>query len=263
MDGEFTIKNRRNETLALSVERADAPRGLVFIMHGFAGFRRQKHIRAFAEAFLQENFTVVSFDVTHANGESDGETKYATMNTYVHDLEDVVSWAKQQPWFRVPFALCGHSMGAQSVAWYASQHPEEVSLLLPMAPMVNYELRMNVVTENQKKLIDENGFVELPSKSKPGVVNIFTRDNHESLRGYDLLKVAPNITMPVLDIVGEQDEPCPVAHQKQFIQAIASQDKMLITVPSVDHNYRAEGINYDTTLNHISSSIRDWVSKHI
>ena len=60
-------------------------------MHGLGGFKEQKHIQTFADAFLENNFTVVLFDTTHTYGESEGKYEDATTTNYYEDLEDVIT----------------------------------------------------------------------------------------------------------------------------------------------------------------------------
>jgi pimeloyl-ACP methyl ester carboxylesterase len=134
--------------------------------------------------------------------------------------------------------LCGHSMGAQSVAWYAENHPEEVNLLVPVAPTINYDLYISTLNPEHKKEWQEKGFEERESGSKPGVVTRIGWGVNESLKKYDLLPNADKLTMPVLIVVGEFDSPCPVKHHEILMSAILSKNKTLIQVDGVDHNFR-------------------------
>jgi len=141
----LAIKNRHGLKLVIQVDEPAEPKHLVFIAHGQGGFIEQVHITAFAEAFLANNYRVVRFDATHAIGASGGDLEDVTYDSYIEDLEDVINWARAQDWFQQPFALCGHSMGAQSTAWYAEHHPEEISLLAPIAPTINFDLWMKTI----------------------------------------------------------------------------------------------------------------------
>lgn len=257
---KHTIKNSSGLKLVIQVDTSQNPKHLVFIAHGQGGFKEQKHIELFAQAFLENDFRVVRFDATNALGESDGDMMNVTYDNYVHDLEDVINWARQQPWFQQPFALCGHSMGAQSTAWYAEQHPDEVSLLLPMAPPVNSALFEKTRSKTFMRDWREKGYWEMNSKSKPGVIKRVGYGVVESLHGFDLLPLAPNLTMPILIVVGQNDEPCPVAHQEIFMNKIASKDKKLVVKRGLDHNYRnAETSEYDASFLDMKSIISQWI----
>jgi len=261
---KVTIKNRLGLNLMVQIDaRGDATK-LAFVAHGQKGSKDQPHITAFAEAFLKNDYRVVRFDGTHAAGESDGDVIDVTYDSYVHDLEDVIDWARQQKWFQSPFALCGHSMGAQSTAWYAEHHPDEISLLAPMAPVINYSLHITTMPPDEVIAWKDRGYSESASKSRPGVVFKIGWQCEESLKRFDLLPGASNLTMPILNIVGEKDQPCPVAHQKIFMDAAASSSKQLVVMPGLEHSYRTYTTDeYDgDQLQQVTSSISDWLKDH-
>ena len=257
----FEIKNRHGLKLVIQVDTPDNPKNLVFIEPGQSGTMEQKHIEAFAEAFLENSFRTVRFDPTNSVGESGGDLIDVTYDSYVQDLEDVVNWARTQDWFQQPFALCGHSMGAQAVAWYAEQHPDEVSLSAPMAPVVNYDLYMTTLGPEEKKQWQEKGYQESASKSRPGiVVKKVGWGVNESLKDYDIMPMAGNLTMPVRNIVGDKDKPCPVEHQQIFMDAVPSKDKKLVTIAGAQHSYRnAESDEYGGELNQVKEALSSWL----
>jgi len=254
-------KNRSGLKLVIQVDEPENPKGLVFIMHGMSGFKEQYHIVAFKEAFLENNYRVVRFDATNALGESDGDMMNVTYDNYISDLEDVIEWARSQVWFQQPFALCGHSMGAQSTAWYAAHHPEEVSLLVPMAPPINYELYSATMDKNELREWRSNGFKLSNSRSKPGITKQVGWGVVESIKKFDLLPFANRLSMPVLDIVGSEDEPCPPAHQEIFMNHVGSEDKKLVVVPGLEHSYRnASTGRADDGLDTIKDTLKEWLS---
>lgn len=257
---KYEIKNRLGLKLIIQVDEPKNPKALAFVAHGQGGFKEQKHIEAFKDAFLENGFRVVRFDATNALGESDGDMMNVTYDNYVADLEDVITWARSQPWFRQPFALCGHSMGAQSTIWYAEHHPAEISLLAPMAPPVNYELYISTEAEEELREWQQNGYRILESRSKPGVTKQVGWGVVESLKKFDLLPLAHQLTMPVLDVTGEFDKPCPKEHQEVFVSKVASDNKRLVVIPEVDHNYRnAETNNYDDHFAKMREVLSKWI----
>jgi len=237
-----SIKNRRGLKLVIQVDTPDNPKNLVFIAHGQGGFMGQVHIQSYADIFLENNFRVVRFDATHSLGESEGDMIDVTYDSYVEDLEDVINWARSQAWFQEPFALCGHSMGAQSTAWYAEHHPQEVKLIAPIAPTINFDLWMNTLDPEFRKQWQKRGYKEEPSSSKPGVIGRVGWGVAESLKKFDLLTDAKNLTMPVLFMVGEFDEPCPYKNQKILFDQIPSKNKKFVKIANAQHSFR----NYKT-----------------
>ncbi len=254
------IKNRHGLKLVIQVDTPDNPKNLVFIEPGQSGTIDQKHITAFAEAFLKNSFRVVRFDPTKSVGESGGELINVTYDNYVQDLEDVINWARTQAWFQQPFALCGHSMGAQAVAWYAEHHPSEVLLLAPMAPVVNYDLYMTTLDPEEKRQWQEKGYQESRSKSRPGVIKRVGWRSNESLKKYDIVPQASKLTTPVINIVGEKDQPCPVEHQQIFMDAVASPNKKLVTIAGAQHSYRnAKSDEYSNELQEVEQALSAWL----
>jgi len=90
------IKNRDGAKVCVVVEGPGTKNKLAFVMHGLGGNKKQGHIRAMAEAFLELGYTVVTFDTTNSFGESDGNYEDATITNYYADLEDVIAWASEQ-----------------------------------------------------------------------------------------------------------------------------------------------------------------------
>ena len=94
------ITNRKQQKLAVLIDKAEHQTGLAFVMHGLGGRKEQKQIVAIAETFSQNNFTVVRFDTTNTFGESDGQYELATVTNYYEDLQDVIAWARTQDWYQ-------------------------------------------------------------------------------------------------------------------------------------------------------------------
>lgn len=235
---KLAIKNRRGLKLVIRVDTPEPARDLVFIAHGQGGFKEQVHIQAFTEAFLENNYRVVRFDATNALGESGGDMMHVTYDNYVEDLEDVINWARTQEWFQQPFALCGQSMGAQSTAWYAEHRPEQVKLVAPIAPPVNFDLWVETLDRQVRKDWQEKGYKLEVSRSKPGVAKKIGWGVAESLKRFDLLPLASKLTMPVFFMAGEFDQPCPYDNQKILYDLIPSASKVFIKILGAEHSFR-------------------------
>lgn len=259
---EHKITNRHGLKIHIQVDTPIDPCKLVFIAHGQKGSLEQTHIQAFADAYLENGFRVVRFDATHALGKSDGDVTDVTYDNYINDLEDVINWSKNQQWYQVPFSLCGHSMGAQSVAWYAEHHPEVVKTLASMAPVVNYELYTTTFPEGELSKWKKLGYQESMSKSKGIMVKIGWQVI-ESLKKYDLLLLANHLTMPLLIVVGDHDQPCPKAHQEILVQAINSPKATLEIIPGAEHSYRnAINEEYGSEVHLMKHTLSKWLHQN-
>jgi pimeloyl-ACP methyl ester carboxylesterase len=219
----------------------------------------QVHIQAFGQAFLENGYRVVYFDATHSLGQSEGDLIDVTYDSYIEDLEDVISWARTQVWFTQPFALCGQSMGAQSTAWYAERHPEEVSVLAPIAPTVNFDLWVSTLEPEFRKQWQERGYKEEMSRSL-GVKKRVGWGVAESLKKYDLLPGAGKLTMPVFFLAGEFDQPCPIENQMKFYELIPSKHKKFVKIAGAEHSLRnAKTQEYGKEVQEAKEALSSWL----
>jgi pimeloyl-ACP methyl ester carboxylesterase len=259
---KFEIKNRHGLKLVILVDTPKKPKNLVFIAHGQGGFMSQKHIQAFTEAFLENNFRVVRFDATHSIGESEGDIKDVTYTGYIEDLEDVINWTKMQIWFQQPFALCGHSMGGTSTAWYAEHHANEILCLAPISAVINFEIYNDYKKVHDPGFMEEwerKGYFESPSRSKPGFIKKVGWSVADDLKKYDLLKDANKLTMPVLLMAGDQDTDTPYYQQETLYKKIPSKNKKLVKVKNAQHSFRSEQ-DGERKWQEVENIISDWLS---
>lgn len=253
------IKNRHGLKLVIQVDAPDNPKNLAFIAHGQGGFIEQKHIQAFADAFLENNFRVVRFDATHSIGESEGDIMDVTYTGYIEDLEDVINWARTQSWFQQPYALCGHSMGGTSTAWYTENHPEEVLCVAPTAAVINYELYEKIAGKSDfLKQWKERGYFESESRSKPGVMKRVGWGVVEDVKKYNLLLKADRLTMPILLLAGDQDTTTPYDQQEILFNAIPGQSKKIVKILNAEHGFRGPN-GYDEKIEEVKQAISKWL----
>lgn len=210
---KIKIKNRKGQNIVVLVEKTQNSRGLAIVMHGLSGNKEQSHIVTFAEAFKKKGYTVIRFDTTNTFGESDGKYEDATVTNYFEDLEDVIAWAKNQPWFIKPFCLAGHSLGGISIILYAEKHPNEIKGLAPISTVVSGKLS----AETSKHILDEwekTGWREEISTTVPGRIKKLPWSHMVDRLKYDVLPEVYKLTMPILLIVGDKDDRTPLEHQK-------------------------------------------------
>lgn len=226
---KINVKNKKNQNIAVLVEKSENQKGLAFVIHGLGGTKDQPHIKTFSDAFLQKDFTVVSFDTTNSTGESDGKLEDATLTNYYEDLEDVIKWAESQEFYQEPFVLCGHSLGAMSVALFAEKYPEKIKALAPISTVVSGKL-IEETTDFKKIEKDwkEKGIREWESSSQPGVIKRLKWSHVEDRRKYDLLPQISKLTMPILLIVGSLDDTTPPNQQKLLYEKLPGKKELHI-----------------------------------
>ncbi|MBI5038078.1 MAG: UDP-N-acetylmuramoyl-L-alanine--D-glutamate ligase [Candidatus Kerfeldbacteria bacterium] len=232
------IRNRHGLRLVTLIQINPRARGLVFVMHGLGGFKEQKHIELVAKTFYERNFTVVRFDTTNSVGESGGAYENATVTNYYQDLEDVIKWARTQPWFQQPFWLTGHSLGGICSILYAQRYPEQVASLIPISPVVSGKLSISRVEKKREYVQwERTGWLIKYSKSKPGLIKRLKWSHMEDRLRYDVLPQAKRLIMPTLLIVGEKDDSTPAEHVFKLYQRLTCQKKFVL-IPDAPHTFR-------------------------
>lgn len=251
------IKNRHQLNIAVVVNETPNSKGLAFVMHGLGGFKEQPHIQLIASTFFEQGYTTILFDTTNSIGESGGKYEDATLGSSYTDLEDVISWAKNQSWYQEPFCLAGHSMGGYSVVQYAENHPYEVKGVFAWAPVVSGELSYKAHERaDDLKEWERTGWKMRISNSKPGLELRLPWSHMVERFNHNLLPEASNLTMPITIIVGGQDTSCPPTHQQILFNAIPSTKKELFIVKDAPHTFRDE-----KHLEELKKILVKWINK--
>jgi len=249
------IKNRKGQRLAVVVEENENQKGLVFIMHGLGGFKEQRHIRSFAEAFFEKGFTVITFDTANALGESGGKIEKACTTSYYEDLEDIINWSKKQNWHQEPFMLVGSSAGGICVGLYAESFPEKVKALALISANVSGKLLWQATPKEILNKWKKTGWWIQESDSKPGVFKKLSWANMEDALKYNLLNKVENLTMPVLMIAGEKDVVTSKEHQKILFDKIPGPKEFHI-IKSAAHTFRTK-----EHLAEVKKIFSEWIDK--
>lgn len=125
---QFQLINRHGQRL---IGEIDYPpeiaqvRLTLVLCHGFGGTRHGRHLLAIAGACVAVGAAVVRFDFTNGAGESDGELADGSVTGYVDDLEDVLTFLKQQPRLTdSAIAIGGHSYAGMVILVVAARLPQ-------------------------------------------------------------------------------------------------------------------------------------------
>jgi pimeloyl-ACP methyl ester carboxylesterase len=202
MEMKLFIKNRKKQKIVLLVDVSPNQNGLAFVMHGLGGFKEQAHIKAFADVFKEEGFTVIRFDTTNTLGLGESEGKYedATTTNYYEDLEDVIKLVKNKSWYQEPFWLAGHSLGGISIVLFAEKYPQKVKALAPISTVVSGKISFDSPKYRGNDILKkwkETGWRTEESKSQPGVIKKLKWSHMEDRLKYDVLPDAQKLKMPV------------------------------------------------------------------
>jgi uncharacterized protein len=248
------IFNRNNKKLAVVI-KSSTSKDLVFIMHGLGGFKEQKFLQVYAEAFIESDFTVIMFDAANTIGESEGKIEDATLTNYYEDLEDVIIWASRQLWYVEPFWLVGHSFGGFCVTYYAEKLPEKIKAIAPTSSVISGYLLAQAWPKEKIKEWEKTGWWITPSLSKPDVIKNLSWALIKDFMQYDLLKNVQKLNMPVLLLVGENDSSTPVVHQQIFYDKLSGKKEIYI-IKGAKHTFREE-----SHLAEIKTIFIDWIQR--
>lgn len=223
--------------MPVSVLENPNERGLVFTMHGLGAGQDDIHMDFFRKVLQENGFTVVSFNTEHTfPGAARGILK-ATATNYYEDLQDVISWASGQDWYEEPFWLLGHSLGALCVSVFAARFPDKVKALIAASVLVSAELFKKDLTQKDIDAWAKAGILIGPSTSDiSGPIN---RDMASDIEGYDLIKEAPHLDMPVMLIVGENDDITKLKHHKILFEELPGKKELRI-IKGAEHVFNSK-----------------------
>lgn len=210
---ELAVKTADGLTLRGWVFRAEAPRGLVVLLHG-KDINRQ-HFLPQALHLRALGFTVVALD-QRAHGQSEGTSiTYGVLE--VGDVQRVLDAVPVQPVFVV-----GESFGAAVALQVAAVEPR-IAGVVAAASFADLRTLLN---EKTPFFFDE--------KTKAA-----TLSTAEAQAGFDLDAVSPEkaaarITAPVLLVHGTNDTFIPIQHSLRIFAALTG-PKELVRLDGVSH----------------------------
>ena len=226
------LQNNQGQSIHIKIYNESGNK-LAFILHGLASDMNHQVVETAKNAFLDNGYTVVTFDARYSLGESYGNVSNVSLSTFLEDLETVVNWAKKQDFYHEPFAVAGHSLGGAAAILY-SHNNDNISFLIPIAPVIGGQQWENSCMKNMPvfcKQWKEKGYYEYKQNDKS--VNIFYTVV-EDAKSYNVLELAQNIKAPALFIIAENDR----VIEGKDVQNIAYLMKAKITkISQSTHNF--------------------------
>lgn len=253
---KFSFKNRDGVEIVGLLDLVKYQKGLVFIAHGLSGSKIEPQIIEFAHACNEAGFTTIRWDAANTLGESGGDLKNASVTTYLADLEDVIAWAQSQEWYQQPFVLIGTSLGAMCVTLFAEQNPSRVQALAPFSATVSGKLskQTKIVRGIDLKKWRRDGYFMEKRKTAAGTKKVYFSEFEERQK-YDLLPEADKLTMPLLFIVGSEDNGTPEVHQRMLMDAAASRQKEIHVIKGAEHSFIEK-----KHLDEVKNVIKGWLN---
>lgn len=228
------VKNRNNLNMVVRVSKPEKANKLAIIQHGFSGSKDEKHLVILENKLIEKGYTVINFDATNSVNESQSSTSGITFTSHYNDLEDIINWAKQQSWYKEPFTLSGHSMGATSITLFAQEYPKLVNLLIPLSLAWGRGSSFKLQKDpNDIKHWQETGiFLKHTTRQKEPykVPYSFLED----LETYDFIKNIDKITAKTILVIGDDEHKVRLDDNKEIFEKLTC-EKELIILPNVPH----------------------------
>ena len=236
---ELFIYNANNEPIYVKTEGLSnaSYHKLVFIEHGLASNLHHQAVTAAKKAFLNNGYVVITFDARYSLGNSGNEVKFVSLETMREDLETVINWAKNKPFYSAPFALSGHSLGGGSVIKYAAENKKDVGILIPITPVISGDLWEESCMKNLPDFC--------PVWKKNGTYQYTDEKNHKTAvipykvvtetKKYNANRLAKNIHAKTLIIGAASD----IIINPKDINELAKNIKkaQAVVIPSSGHNF--------------------------
>ena len=227
------LKNNQGQSIYVKIHNETGSK-LAFILHGLASDMNHQVVQSAKKAFLDNGYTVVTFDARYSLGKSDGSVSNVSLSTFLEDLETVVNWAKKQDFYHEPFAIAGHSLGGAATVLYSHNNNDNINFLIPIAPVIGGQQWENSCIKNMPnfcKQWKEKSYYEYKLKNKSA--NIFYTVIDEA-KSYNALEIAQNIKVPTLFVVAEKD----MIIEEKDVQNVANLMKAKIAkISQSTHNF--------------------------
>ncbi|MEK6910990.1 MAG: alpha/beta fold hydrolase [Nanoarchaeota archaeon] len=233
------IKNRKDQKVCVVIDEIKNPKGLAFIIHGLGSNKDRPSITAIAKVLNECNYNVIRFDTTNTFGESDGSIEDATITNYYEDLEDVITWASSNSWYKEPFILVGYSLGGICITLYAEKYPEKVKALAPLSTIISGKLSFQTKSKEEFEEWKTKGWKYHANSSNPEIKKKLKWSHMEDRLKYDVLPNANRLKMPVLMIVGDKDTSTPLNQQKVLYEKLTGKKEIHI-IKGAPHSFKEE-----------------------
>jgi pimeloyl-ACP methyl ester carboxylesterase len=229
---------------------AGGPR-LLFICHGFKGFKDWGFFPWLAESLAADGHIVVTFNFS-GSGIGENPLEFTERDRFhdnslsleIEDLERVFAAAFEQ---RLPMppgapvgrpAVLGHSRGAVAAFVLASRHPE-IGRLVAWAGV---GLLGERYPPEVRKEWRERGLLEVVNSRTGQVLSIGVSaldDLEAHARDYDPRRIAADIDIPCLLVHGSADETVPMAEAAAIVERSARPGVRLRSIDGGGHTFGA------------------------
>ena len=221
---------------------------LVIVIHGFTGYKEERHIVAVSRALNEVGCATLRVDM-YGHGHSDGAFEDHTLYKWLTGALAVIDYARTLD-FVTDLYLCGHSQGGMTVMLAGAMKHEFIRGLIPLSPawMIPEEARKGTLlgTDFDPDRVPEM----LPAFGPRGLKGNYVR----VARMIHVEEAIDRYTGPVLIVHGDGDETVPVEYGIRAAERY--RDCKLVIIPGDTHCY-------DRHLDQVTEAVKEWMQPRV
>lgn len=270
-----TLEFRNGDDLPLRVDLRHDPdrpsRGLVFVCHGFKGFRRWGFFPWVGERLAADGWTSAVLDFS-CNGIGDDPVEFDRLdlferNTYSREMDDldrVIAGVRERTSFDGAIGLLGHSRAAVDVVTRAAEDPQVEALVTWNG--VSRALRF---TERQLGEWEREGRLEFTNARTGQLMAMdfgFVRDVMEHRERFDLQLAVARMHAAHLIVHANADLAVPVTESVELAAGREASDRFRrVVIDGSTHTFGAKHPFEGPTreLDHVMAMTLEWFGEHL
>lgn len=238
-DTHWKLKGSAGECIyGNTTEPSTSPRGIIFIAHGFKGYKDYGMFPWLAQQIAEQGHIVHRFNFSHSGmAAGDGPFERPDLfekDTWNHQVEDLAILTNEFYKDGLPMILLGHSRGGVSCLVAAARGAVEIDGVITLSAPAT----CNPMTSQMQEELLSKGFIESPSSRTDQMLYVgraFLQDQLDDPASHDLLPLVETIQSRLLVIHGETDPT--VSVESAVAIAGAGQQTTLVRIPNGDHVY--------------------------
>jgi len=240
---EFRLSSAEGLPIRASVVIPQAPRGLVFVVHGFKGFREWGCFPWLTEQLAAGGYAACRFDMSRNGVGEDCDTferldlfENDTFSIQLSDLDRVISAVTaEKPFATLPVFLLGHSRGG-AIATLGARNVAQLSGVITWGSISHVD-RWDGETVRRWRA---DGYQTAVNQRTGQQMRVSTAvlDDCENNRGQlDVLAAASSLSVPMLILHGTADETVAPEESRQI--ASVARDSTLVIIDGATHTFGA------------------------
>lgn len=239
MQENISFQTRDGQIMNGMLFIADVPRGSAVFIHGLGGYKEQEHLVITATTLAEKGFSTLIVDAIDDIAHGKEAIKRATPTRRIENLEDAVRFAHSAPWFKAPFLIGGHSLGGIAAGTVAASGAFPIDGVVLLAPVVSGDIQWAGRGADVLRIWKERTYIDREFVTRPGELFQLHYNLVGEARKYSLLRDADKLTMPVLMVVGSDDDSTPAEHLKLLDLALDGRGTY-VEIPETRHNFRGK-----------------------